>query len=78
MKVQAVGSSTLKAVLLFGSMALFGLTWSSTSSAAQGCGYGYHMNPWGRCLPNAPGPYATFIPGRPNCWRNRWGAVRCY
>jgi len=70
--------SSLKAVLLAGSILAVGMTWSSASNAAQGCGFGYHMNPYGWCKPNAPGPYATPIPGRPNCWRNGFGYLRCY
>ncbi|MGQ3888526.1 GCG_CRPN prefix-to-repeats domain-containing protein [Legionella sp. CNM-1927-20] len=51
---------------------------ASPSYAAQGCGFGYHMTYFGRCVPNHPGPYATPVPGRPDCWVNARGFLRCW
>lgn len=78
MKAQTWCRSGLTSVALAATLFTFGLGYTGTSQAAQGCGFGYHMSYYGRCLPNAPGPYARFLPGRPNCWINRWGATRCY
>lgn len=63
---------------VFGSMLGFGVAYTSIADAAQGCGHGYHMNPNGRCVPNNPGPNSTPVPGRPDCWRNGSGQLRCY
>jgi hypothetical protein len=54
-----------------------GLGLAPTASAAQGCGYGYHLD-GGSCVGNAPGPGARFDPGHPNCWINDNGDQRCY
>jgi len=47
------------------------------ASAADGCGQGYHLDE-GSCVLNVPGPGAQFIPGRPGCWLNDVGDVRCF
>ncbi|WP_131782898.1 GCG_CRPN prefix-to-repeats domain-containing protein [Legionella gresilensis] len=64
--------------LSVGIILTLGIFTSSTSFAAQGCGFGYHMTYFGRCVPNHPGPYATPIPGRPDCWINARGFLRCW
>ncbi len=57
-----------------GALAL-GLGFAPTASAADGCGYGYHLEN-GTCIINLPGPGAHFI--SPNCWLNDNGDERCY
>ncbi|BBZ76560.1 hypothetical protein MANY_18970 [Mycolicibacterium anyangense] len=57
-----------------GALAL-GIGMAPTASAADGCGYGYHLD-GGTCVLNAPGPGAHFI--SPNCWINDNGDERCY
>jgi hypothetical protein len=54
-----------------------GLSFAPTATAADGCGYGYHLA-GGDCRVNAPGPDASFDPGHPNCWINAAGFQRCY
>ena len=54
-----------------------GLSFAPTASAAQDCGYGYHLN-GGSCVVNLPGPGAQADPGHPNCWINDNGDQRCY
>lgn len=78
MKTQSIGFTKILGAVTMGAFISLGIFYSAQSSAAQGCGHGYHMTGYGRCVPNAPGPYATGIPGRPDCWRNRYGYVRCY
>lgn len=70
-------SSMLKTVGL--SILLFmALSYTSMASAAQGCGFGLHRSIYGGCILNYPGPGATPAPYHPGCWRNAWGALRCY
>ncbi|AQT79639.1 hypothetical protein B1R94_10700 [Mycolicibacterium litorale] len=57
-----------------GALAL-GLSFAPTASAADGCGYGYHLD-GGTCVLNIPGPGAHFI--SQNCWINDNGDERCY
>ncbi len=52
--------------------------YAPAAHAAQGCGFGNHMNYWGRCVPNEPGPWARPAPGRPDCWINDRGQFRCF
>lgn len=52
-----------------------GLSFAPTASAADGCGYGYHLD-GGTCVLNAPGPGAHFI--SQNCWINDNGDERCF
>lgn len=52
--------------------------YTTTVSAAQGCGYGLHRGAFGGCVLNRPGPGATPAPYHPGCWRNYWGNLRCY
>lgn len=59
-----------------GGLAL-GIGFAPTASAANGCGYGYHLD-GGSCVANAPGPGAQADPGHPNCWINDNGDQRCY
>ena len=54
-----------------------GLRFAPTATAAQGCGYGYHLD-GGSCVVNLPGPGAQADPGHPNCWINDNGDQRCY
>jgi len=78
MKTDTINSSRIVGTILAGAILSFGLCYSSMGNAAQGCGYGSHMNPNGRCVPNNPGAGATGVPGRPDCWRNANGNLRCY
>ncbi len=52
--------------------------YTSTAKAAQGCGFGYHLNVYGGCVQNHPGPFARPAPLHPGCWRTWNGALRCY
>ena len=54
-----------------------GVAIAPAASAADGCGQGYHLDE-ATCVLNAPGPGARFIPGRPGCWTNDVGDVRCF
>ncbi|WP_264005201.1 hypothetical protein [Mycolicibacterium sphagni] len=54
-----------------------GLSFAPVASAAQDCGYGYHLA-GGSCVVNLPGPGAQVDPGHPNCWINDNGDQRCY
>lgn len=65
-------SKVLHTSLLLGS--LVALSYTPVASAAQGCGYGFHRTN-GFCVKNNPGKWAT--PVSNNCWRNRWGQLRC-
>ncbi|MFC3909305.1 GCG_CRPN prefix-to-repeats domain-containing protein [Legionella dresdenensis] len=78
MRTQAMYFSKVLGAAAIGALLSVGIGYSSMSHAAQGCGFGYHMTAFGRCVPNEPGPRATIIPGRPDCWRNYLGEVRCY
>lgn len=52
---------------------------TSVANAAQGCGFGYHRAIYnGTCVLNHPGAFSTPAPAHPGCWRNAWGALRCY
>ena len=66
----------LASAVAAGALAL-GLSFAPTASAAQGCGYGYHLD-GGSCVVNLPGPGAQADPGHPNCWINGNGDQRCY
>ena len=66
----------LASALAAGALAL-GLSFAPTASAAQDCGYGYHLD-GGNCVVNLPGPGAQADPGHPNCWINDNGDQRCY
>lgn len=78
MKTKLLSFPKMLSIAFLGTVLSLGVLYSSTTHAANGCGYGNHMNAWGRCVPNNPGPWATAIPGRPDCWRNVNGNVRCY
>lgn len=78
MKVRSIQPAKWLNALLFAAVVGMGVSISSLSHAAQGCGFGNHMNAAGRCVPNSPGPWATPTPGRPDCWRNDHGELRCY
>jgi hypothetical protein len=66
----------LASAVAAGGLAL-GLGFAPTASAADNCGYGYHLA-GGSCIANAPGPGAQVDPGHPNCWINDNGDQRCY
>lgn len=78
MKTHSMCFSKLFGPILIGTLLLLGAGYSSISNAAQGCGFGYHMTAFGRCVPNSPGPNATPAPGRPDCWFNGAGHLRCW
>lgn len=78
MKTRSISRSPFLHALLFGSVLSLGFTWTSVSHAAQGCGFGNHMTAFGRCVPNSPGPWARPAPGRPDCWINGQGLLRCW
>ncbi len=54
------------------------LGYTSTATAAEGCGFGYHRTVFGKCILNYPGAFARPAPMHPGCWRNMWGQLRCY
>jgi hypothetical protein len=64
----------LTSAVAAGALAL-GLSFAPTASAADGCGYGYHIEN-GNCVLNLPGPGAHFV--SPNCWINDNGDERCF
>ncbi len=64
----------LTSAVAAGALAL-GLSFAPTASAADGCGYGYHIEN-GTCVLNLPGPGAHFV--SPNCWTNDNGDERCF
>lgn len=74
-------SKRVAALLATGTLALgalgVGVGAAPMASAADGCGQGYHLDE-GTCVLNVPGPGAQFIPGRPGCWLNDVGDVRCF
>jgi hypothetical protein len=70
-------SRLLHGLALFGILSIIG-SYASLADAAQGCGQGRHLNGWGRCVLNYPGPYASPAPFRPGCWYNWAGQLRCY
>ena len=78
--MKTLSSCYLKLVgpFLIGAFLSIGLFYSSMTFAAQGCGFGYHMTVYGRCVPNSPGPWATPVRGRPDCWVNERGFLRCW
>lgn len=78
MKSNTLSGSKVLGAIVISSLLLLGAAYSSLAHAAQGCGHGYHMMLNGRCVPNNPGPGAMVVPGRPDCWRNVNGNMRCY
>ncbi len=78
MKARSMCFSTALRMILMLSTLLLAAAFTSTSNAAQGCGYGFHRSMYGGCIGNHPGAYATPAYGRPGCWRNAWGQLRCY
>ena len=78
MKVCSIYKPTFISALAIGTILTLGVFSSSTTYAAQGCGFGYHMTYFGRCVPNMPGPWAVPAPGRPDCWINGRGFLRCW
>ena len=70
------GSGLLKAVVI-GGVLFFTMGYTSVTSAAQGCGYGFHRGAYGGCIRNNPGRWATPAPYHRGCWRNAWGQLRC-
>jgi hypothetical protein len=63
---------------VIGALLTVGIGYSSLAQAADGCGFGYHSTALGRCVPNSPGPDASPAPGRPDCWYNGAGELRCW
>ena len=59
-----------------GALAL-GIGAAPAASAAEGCGYGFHLA-GGACVVNLPGPGARIDPANPNCWFNDDNERRCY
>ena len=77
MKTRSMCFSTIaRTMLMLGTLILAG-TYTSTSNAAQGCGYGMHRSVYGGCIGNHPGAYSTPAPYHRGCWRNMWGQLRC-
>lgn len=70
-------SGVLRSVVLVGVVSI-AVGYTTIADAAQGCGQGRHLNRWGYCVWNSPGPWATPAPYHPGCWRNFWGQLRCY
>jgi hypothetical protein len=65
---------TLASIGLASAIALAAI---APAQARQGCGPGFHRNPWGRCVPNR-GPAAQvwvvgrYYPGHGYWYNNRW------
>ena len=78
MKTDSLSFSRWIIPIAAGAFLAIGVAYSSLTHAANGCGFGYHMTAFGRCVPNSPGPGATPAPGRPDCWYNAAGALRCW
>ncbi len=78
MKTHSINLSKWLGALAVGAVLSLGVLYTSNLNAAQGCGYGYHMTYYGRCIPNYPGPYSVFVPGNSNCWYNLHGFIRCF
>ncbi|PJD95207.1 MAG: hypothetical protein CK426_04790 [Legionella sp.] len=70
-------SKTARTLFMLSTLVL-AASYTSSSQAAQGCGYGLHKSVYGGCIPNHPGMHATPAPAHPGCWRNGWGQLRCY
>lgn len=66
-----------RAVLMLTTLVL-AAAYTSTSEAANGCGYGMHRSYYGGCIRNHPNAWSTPAPNHPGCWRNSWGQLRCY
>ncbi|WP_167100579.1 GCG_CRPN prefix-to-repeats domain-containing protein [Mycobacterium sp. DL592] len=73
-KITKRAAGILTGALATGALAT-GLGFAPAAQAADGCGYGYHLD-GGTCVLNAPGPGARFI--SPNCWINDNGDERCF
>lgn len=78
MKTQFMCFSRIVRTMLMVSTLILAATYTSTSNAAQGCGFGMHRSIYGGCIWNHPGAFATPAPYHPGCWRNMWGQLRCY
>ncbi|STX41905.1 Uncharacterised protein [Legionella donaldsonii] len=78
MSTHSIPFSRLVGAVVTGTILSLALLYTSSASAANGCGFGYHMTAFGRCVPNSPGPNATPAPGRPDCWYNGAGQLRCW
>ncbi|WP_419420827.1 GCG_CRPN prefix-to-repeats domain-containing protein [Legionella sp. D16C41] len=77
MEIKSMHLPKFLGTLAVGTVLTVGVLTSSMSYAAQGCGYGFHRF-YGRCVPNSPGPNAVPVRGRPNCWINGAGQLRCW
>jgi hypothetical protein len=78
MNVKMIPLTKILLPIALGSILIIGVFYSLPSHAADGCGFGYHSTAFGRCVPNSPGPDASPAPGRPDCWYNRFGELRCW
>lgn len=78
MKTISTNLSKYVGIFAFSALVTAGVFYSTSASAADGCGFGMHMTAFGRCVPNSPGPWARPIIGNHDCWTNRWGQVRCW
>ncbi len=78
MKARAMCLSGMAKILLMLSTLVLAGSYTSTSNAADGCGFGRHDTYYGRCVGNHPGAYARPAPYHPGCWRNGWGQLRCW
>ena len=59
MKTRSLCFSTIARTTLILSTLILAGTYTSTSNAAQGCGYGMHRSVYGGCIGNHPGAYST-------------------
>lgn len=73
-KITKRAAGLFTGALATGALAM-GLGFAPAANAADGCGYGYHLEN-GTCVLNAPGPGAHFISN--NCWINDNGDERCF
>lgn len=69
-------TTVVQAAVLAGGLFL-AVGYSSTATAAQGCGWGFHRTWAGVCVMNRGGYYPAYAPRYRHCWRNAWGRLRC-
>jgi hypothetical protein len=67
-------SKIITTVALTGAMYL-ATGFVATADAAQGCGWGFHRNPWGGCVRNYHRVWVN--PGPAHCWRGPYGRLHC-
>ncbi len=67
----------MKILAAIGLASVIALSATAPADARQGCGPGFHRNPYGRCVPNR-GPreqvwvVGRYYPGRGYWYHNRW------